>query len=374
MNEGVMRYRIPMLDLSAGIAGVRQEIDAAVRRVIDAGNFVNGPDVAAFERELGDYLGVAHCVGVNSGTDALIIGLRALGVAAGDEVLVPAFTFFATAEAVSAIGAMPVFVDIDPRTFNIDAAQLEARLTQRTRAVIPVHLYGQAANMDAILQVAQRHGLWVLEDVAQALGGTYRQRKLGSLGHAAAFSFFPSKNLGAFGDGGLLATNDTRVAALARELRQHGGADKYENERIGYNSRLDTLQAAVLRVKLPRLDAAIALRRAAAARYDELMKALPNVRTPWRNSDGGHAFNQYTVRLDRARRDAIRGRLADAGIQTEVYYPTPLHQLPVYRSGALLSLPMAEAAGREVLSLPIWPEIEANQQVFVADALRQALK
>lgn len=369
-----MPYRIPMVNLSAGIAGLRHEIDAAVRRVIEAGSFIDGPDVAAFERELGDYLGVAHCVGVNSGTDALVIGLRALGVAAGDEVLVPAFTFFATAEAVSAIGATPVFADIDPRTFNLDAAQLEAQLTPRTRAIIPVHLYGQAADMDAILQVAQRHGLWVLEDVAQALGGTYRQHKLGSLGHAAAFSFFPSKNLGGFGDGGLLATNDARVAALARQLRQHGGADKYENERIGYNSRLDTLQAAVLRVKLPGLDAAIALRRAAAARYDEMLGALPNIQTPWRNSAAGHAYNQYTVRLNPARRDAVRNRLADTGIQTKIYYPTPLHQLPVYWRDAHEALPVAQAACREVLSLPMWPEIEGSQQAFIAEALQWALK
>jgi dTDP-4-amino-4,6-dideoxygalactose transaminase len=242
---------LPMLDLSAGIAEYRPDIEHALARVIAAGEFIQGPDVAAFEAEMASYLGVSHCVAVHSGTDALVLGLRALGVGPGDEVIVPAFSFCATAEAVSLVGAMPVFVDIDPRTFNLDPAGVEAALSRHTRALLPVHLFGQGAAMDALLELAERHDLRVLEDAAQALGGRYGSRRLGSLGHAAALSFFPSKNLGAFGDGGMLATNQRGVAELCRELREHGrksGAlgNGPQHERLGYNSRLDTLQAAVL--------------------------------------------------------------------------------------------------------------------------------
>jgi dTDP-4-amino-4,6-dideoxygalactose transaminase len=369
-----VKPKVPMLDLAAGTAALRPQIDAAIARVIESGAFIQGPEVAAFESEMGRYLGVSECVGVNSGTDALVIALRALGIGPGDEVIVPTFSFFATAEAVSVVGARPVFADIDPRTFNLDPASARAQLSPATRAILPVHLYGQAAAVDAITALAREHQLFVLEDVAQALGGFYRSRPLGTLGDVAAFSFFPSKNLGAFGDGGLIATGRAELAKVCRELRQHGGKDKYQNERIGYNSRLDTLQAAILRVKLPALDAAVRGRRAAAARYDELLRGLEQVQTPWQDPAGVHAFHQYTVRLPPEKRDRVRDGLAARGIQTMLYYPTPIHRLPVYREEyAQVALPVAEAAAASVLSLPIWPEISAADQRLVTDALRAEL-
>jgi dTDP-4-amino-4,6-dideoxygalactose transaminase len=368
-----------MVDLAPGLRELRADIDAALARVIDSGLFVNGPEVRALERELAGYLGVAECVGLNSGTDALVLGLRALGVGPGHEVIVPAFSFFASAEAVSAVGAQPVFADVDPRSFNLDPAAAARAITRRTRALLPVHLFGQAAAMDRLAQLAEQHGLLLLEDAAQALGGSHRGCKLGSLGHAAALSFFPSKNLGAFGDAGVLATNSTEVAEACRQLRQHGsrsstGRGRHEHERIGHNSRLDSLQAAVLRVKLPRLDRALAARQRAAERYDALLADLPGLVRPWRDPDAAHTFHQYTVRLPATERDRVAEQLAAQGIQTMVYYPTPLHRAPAYRAAHLgLELPEAEAASRCVLSLPIWPEIEPHTQRRVADALRAAL-
>jgi dTDP-4-amino-4,6-dideoxygalactose transaminase len=374
-----MSPRVPMVDLGPGLRELRADIDAALARVIESGVFVNGPDVVALEREMASYLGVAECVGLNSGTDALALGLRALGVGPGHDVVVPSFSFFATAEAVSAIGARPVFADIDPRSYNLTAESVERVLTRQTRAIVPVHLYGQAAAMAPLLELAEQRGLLVLEDVAQALGGSYRGRRLGSLGHAAALSFFPSKTLGALGDAGMLATHSSEVAEACRQLRQHGsrrpwGYDKYQHERIGQNSRLDSLQAAVLRVKLPRLEQALAARRRAAAHYDELFSELSGLRTPWRDPDSEHVFHQYTLRLPAALRDRTHDALAAQGIQTMVYYRTPLHRLPVYQPAyARLSLTEAEAASDGVLSLPIWPEISPAAQREVAEALRCAL-
>lgn len=374
-----MTARVPMMDLRPGLRELRADIDAALGRVIESAAFVNGPDVAELEREMASYLGVAECVGLNSGTDALALGLRALGVGPGHEVVVPAFSFFATAEAVSAVGARPVFADVDRRTFNLSPESVERVLTRHTRAIVPVHLYGQAAQMAPLLALAEQRGLLVLEDVAQALGGRYRGRRLGSLGHAAALSFFPSKTLGALGDAGMLATNSSEVADACRQLRQHGsrrpwGHDKYQHECIGQNSRLDSLQAAVLRVKLPRLGSALAARRLAAAYYDELLGDLAGVSLPWRDPDAEHVFHQYTLSLPAAARDRIQDTLAAQGIQTMVYYPSPLHRLPVYHpTYAALSLPEAEASSSSVLSLPIWPEISESVQREVADALRSAL-
>lgn len=364
---------IPILDLKPEIDALWDELNAAIQRVLRDGHFIMGADVAAFEREAAAYLGVRHAVAVNSGTDALLIGLRALGVGPGDEVITSPFTFIATAEAATNLGATPVFIDIDPRTYNLDAALLEAAVTPRTKAIIPVHLYGHAAEMDAVMAVAARHGLKVLEDVAQAFSGEHRGRKLGTIGHAGAFSFFPSKNLGAFGDGGMLVTDDDAVAETARMLRVHGARRKYYNEVPGYSSRLDTLQAAILRVKLPRVEAASAGRRAAAAAYRELLRDLPGITLPCEESYARHVYHQYTVRVHDGRRDAVQQRLDTAGIGTMIYYPVPLHRLPVYAQPNAAPLPHAEQAAAEALSLPIWPQITADVQARVAAALRAAL-
>jgi len=348
------KIHIPPYDPRPEIEVLWDEIHAAIDRVLRSGRFILGPEVEAFEAEVAAYLGVKFAIGVNSGTDALVIALRALGVGPGDEVITTPFTFFATAEAISLVGATPVFVDIDPLTFNIDPHQIPAAITPRTKAILPVHLYGHAADMDPILEVAQAHGLKVLEDVAQAFGGAYKGRKLGSLGHAAAFSFFPTKNLGGFGDGGLIATNDPAVAEQARMLRAHGARKKYYNETLGYNSRLDALQAAVLRVKLKRVDEWNARRREIAARYHEALAEVKGLILPSEQSYAYHVYHQYTVRVLHGRRDEVRQRLADAGIGTMVYYPVPVHRLPVY-AWPEGSLPRAEQAAREVLSLPMGP-------------------
>lgn len=367
-----MSQRIPVLDLSPEIEILWDRLTAAMQRVVRSGQFIMGPDVAAFEQEVAQYLDVPHAVGLNSGTDALLLALRALGVGPGDEVITSPFTFIATAEAVSLLGATPVFVDIDPRTFALDVARVADALTPRTKAVIPVHLYGHAADMDALTKLAARHKLHVVEDVAQAFGGRFRGRMLGTIGQVGAFSFFPSKTLGAFGDAGLVATRDESLAETVRMLRAHGSKKKYFNEILGYNSRLDTLQAAILRVKLPHIDAWNEGRRRVAARYDELLRPIEGLSTPHIGPAVTHVFHQYTVRILGGRRDAVQARLAERGIGTMVYYPTPVHKLPVY-SHLGLTLPEAERASAEVLSLPIWPTMPTGTQDVVVRALRDAL-
>jgi dTDP-4-amino-4,6-dideoxygalactose transaminase len=361
--------RIPVLDLAPETETLWDELTAAVHGVIRSGHFIMGPNVKALEGELAEYLGVRHAVALNSGTDALVIGLRALGIGPGDEVVTTPFTFFATAEAISMVGATPVFVDIEPDTLNLDVAQVEARITPRTRALIPVHLFGHSCDMDALMALAEQHGLKVLEDVAQAFGGEHRGRKLGTIGAAGAYSFFPSKNLGCYGDGGLLATNDDQVAELAAMLRTHGSKRKYYNEEIGYNSRLDEMQAAILRVKLPHLDAYNEGRRGVADRYRTLLGDVPGITLPVEHAYARHVYHQYTIRVAGGRRDAVQQRLADAGIATMVYYPVPVHRLPVY-AGLGYELPTCQAAADEVLSLPIWPQMDAATAETVADALK----
>jgi len=366
--------RVPVLDLGPELEALWGELSSEVLRVLRSGRFVLGPDVEAFEREAAQYLGVKHAVGLNSGTDALFIGLRALGVEPGDEVVTTPFTFFATAEAISLIGATPVFADIEADSFNLDPASVEAAVTGRTRAVIPVHLFGRPVDWGRISAIAFRHDLRVLEDCAQSIGATVAGgARTGALGDAGAFSFYPTKNLGGFGDGGLLTSDDDAVAETARMLRTHGERRRYHNEMIGYNSRLDALQAALLRVKLQRLEEFNQARRAAARRYSELLADLDGALTTPAVTDG-HVFHQYTVRIHGGRRDEVRQRLDDAGIGTMVYYPIPCHRLPIYVDAyADASLPVAEAAADEVLSLPLWPAIEAATQERVADALAAAL-
>lgn len=378
MTEG--RERVPVLDLSPELEELWEELSSEALRVLRSGRFVLGPDVQAFEDEAAEYVGVRHAVGLNSGTDALVIGLRALGVEPGDEVVTTPFTFFATAEAISLIGATPVFADIEAESFNLDPASFDAAVTERTRAVIPVHLFGRPVDWGAIADVAARHGLRVLEDCAQSIGASVIEAGgaecAGALGDAGAFSFYPTKNLGGFGDGGMLTTDDDAVADAARMLRTHGERSRYNNEMIGYNSRLDALQAALLRVKLRRLGAFNSARRAAARRYGELLADLESagaLTTP--AATDGHVYHQYTLRIHGGRRDEVRERLDDAGIGTMVYYPIPCHRLPVYAEAyADVTLPVAETAADEVLSLPIWPAIEAATQERVAEALAAALR
>jgi dTDP-4-amino-4,6-dideoxygalactose transaminase len=359
---------IPVLDLTAEIDSLWDEINAALQAVLRSGQFIMGAEVKAFEAEAAAYLGVKHAIGLNSGTDGLVIGLRALGVQPGDEVITTPFTFFATTEGVEHAGATPVFVDIDPNTFNLDVSQIEAKITPRTKAIIPVHLYGQGADMRAIMDVARRHDLKILEDAAQGFGTQIDGQMLGTIGDAGVYSFFPTKNLGAYGDAGMLVTNDDDVADMARMLRVHGSKKKYHNEINGYNSRLDTMQAAILRVKLPHIDEWNQLRRAAAYRYNELLADVPNIITPTERPNVFHTYHQYTIRIANGRRDDIQAKLKAAGVGTMVYYPVPVHKLPLYADQGI-SLSCAEQAAAEVLSLPLWPLITAEIQERVVEAL-----
>jgi dTDP-4-amino-4,6-dideoxygalactose transaminase len=368
---------IPVLDLGPEIEAVWDEVSEVARRVLRSGYFVGGPEVAGFEAEAAAYLGVEHAVSLNSGTDALVIGLRALGIESGDEVVTSPFTFFASPESIGIVGATEVFADVDPDSFNIDPQHVEDAISGRTRALMPVHLFGRPADMDAISDIASRHGLAVIEDCAQSFGARfgpgsrYASRQTGAAGDVGAFSFYPTKNLGGFGDGGLLVTGDARVADRARRLRDHGSARRYENETLGYNSRLDALQAALLRVKLPRLDASNEGRRAAAIRYNELFEDMERVVVP--EVVPGHVFHQYTIRVLDGRREAVRAALADASIGSMVYYPIPCHRLPVYADRGI-SMPVAERLAAEVLSLPIWPAIATAAQERVRDVIAKELR
>ncbi len=364
--------KVPIFDPLPEVEALWDELNAAVQGVLRSGRYIMGPEVAAFEAEAAEYLGAGYAIGVNSGTDALVIGLEALAVGPGDEVITTPFTFFATAEAISQVGAVPVFVDIDPETYNIDPSLIEEKITPRTKAILPVHLFGQAAEMDPIMALAEEHGLKVLEDVAQAFGGEYRGKKLGAIGDVGAFSFFPTKNLGACGDGGLITTDDPGVAEKARMLRAHGAKKKYHNEIVGYNSRLDELQAAMLRVKLPHIDGWNEGRREVARRYDELLEGLPSIFTPREFPNRLHVYHQYTVRITDGRRDEVRERLAEDGVGTMVYYPVSVHRLPVYDSLGYQVSHSEEAEG-EVLSLPIWPLAGASLPELVAERLRGIL-
>lgn len=363
---------IPLLNLTREIEELWPELIQAISGVLRAGQFILGPGVQALEQELAAFLGVQYTIGVNSGTDALLISLRAAGVGPGDQVITTPYTFYATAEVISLLGAEPVFVDIRPDTFNMDIDQIAAQITPRTKAILPVHLFGQAADMDGLLNLARQSGLKVIEDTAQAFGGEYRGRKLGSLGDAGAFSFFPSKNLGAYGDGGLIATNDPKIAEQARMLRAHGARRKYYNEVVGYNSRLDELQAAILRVKLPRVESWNSARRQTAQIYEELLSGIPDLALPVEASYARHVYHQYTVRVLKGQRDRVQKELTRVGISTMVYYPVPVHRLPVYQELGL-NLPVAEQAAEEALSLPMGPYLTRKEQEAVCSALKSVL-
>ena len=364
---------IPVYNPKPEIEYLWPEIEVAVERVLKEGRFIMGPDVITFEQAAAEYLGVSHAVALNSGTDALVLGLRAAGVQSGDEVITTTFSFFATAEAIGNVGATPVFVDIDPKTYNIAVDQIEAQLTNRTRALIPVHLYGGSAEMDSIMDLAEKYDLVVIEDVAQAFGGRYKNKKLGTIGHVGAFSFFPTKNLGAYGDAGLLITDDDEIAEVVKMLRVHGAQKKYDNEILGYNSRMDTIQAALLKIKLDHIDDFIEKRRRVGSKYNQLLEGIDGIQLPAEVEGTYHVFNYYTIRVDDGRRDEVKTKLAEAGIGTMIYYPKPLHQLKLYQD-LNLRLPEAELAAKEVLSLPIWPHIKTESIERVANTLREILR
>jgi dTDP-4-amino-4,6-dideoxygalactose transaminase len=363
-----MPTNVPLLDLQAQYRPIRDELLAALVRVSDSQRFIMGPEIEAVEKELAALLGIRHAVSVSSGTDALLLALMALEIGPGDEVVTTAYSFFATAGAIVRVGARPVLVDIDPETFNIDPDQVANAITPRTRAIVPVHLFGQAADLDRLLEAARPAGVPIIEDAAQAIGATYRDRPVGGIGTFGCFSFFPSKNLGAFGDAGLLTTNDDRLAMRARLLRTHGMEPKYYHHLVGGNFRMDALQAAVIRVKAPHLSAWTEGRRRNAARYRALFRdaGLDAVVTlPVERSDRLHIFNQFVIRS--SDRDALKAHLDDHGIGTEIYYPVPFHLQPCfaglgYRRGVF---PHAERAAADSLALPIYAELTSDQQATV---------
>jgi dTDP-4-amino-4,6-dideoxygalactose transaminase len=359
---------IPILDLKAQYLAHREEIDSALLSVVADGQFILGPNVRALEQEIAAYVGCQYAIGVASGTDALLLTLAALGVGPGDEIITTPFTFVATASTISHRGAVPVFVDIDPRTFNLVPEMVEKAVTPRTKAIVAVHLFGQPVEMGPILEIARRHGLKVIEDAAQAIGAEEHGRRVGSFGDAGCFSFYPTKNLGAYGDGGMVTTNDPAVAEKVDILRRQGSKTKYHSEILGFNSRLDEIQAALLRVKLRHLDDWTAGRRRVADRYNELL-AGGAVTTPYERPGVRHVYHQYTIRTPR--RDELQASLKKQGIGTMIYYPIPLHRQELYSdlNYPVGSLPNSEQAGDEVLSLPIYPELTDAQVGMVAEAI-----
>ena len=375
-GQAAAAMQVPMLDLQAQYRPIRDAVIDVVTRVCDSQRFILGPEVEGMEQELAAYLGVTHAVGVSSGTDALLLAMMALGIGPGDEVVTSTYSFFATAGCVARLGAKPVFVDIDPITYNIDPAATADAVTARTRAIIPVHLYGQSADLDPLLDIAARAGVPVVEDAAQAIGATYKGRMVGGFGRAGCFSFFPSKNLGAFGDGGLVTTNDDTLAASLRRMRVHGADRQYFHQVIGGNFRLDALQAAVLRVKLPHLAGWTEARRRNAARYDELFAGAGltgRVTLPVAAPGCHHIFNQYVIRVPN--RDAVKAHLESRQVGCAIYYPVPFHEQACfaylgYRTG---QFPHAERAARETLALPIYGELTAEQQRYVVSVLSEAL-
>ncbi len=365
-----------MVDLVGQYERLRPDIDAAIAEVLASARFIGGPVVEGFERSLAEYLGVEHVVSCANGTDALQLALMALDLQPGDEVIVPAFTYVATAEVIALLRLRPVMVDVDERTFNLTGAIVEAAITDRTKAVVPVHLFGQGAEMDAIVEVADRHGLYVVEDNAQAIGARFvdrdgQRRSLGSFGNIGTTSFFPSKNLGCYGDGGALYTDDATLAEKLRMLRNHGQKKRYYHEIVGVNSRLDAIQAAVLHVKLAHLDDFIARRRRVADAYDAAFRDIDGLVIPWRDPRSDHVFHQYTLRVMDGKRDALRAHLERLGISTNIYYPVPLYRQKAFEGWTDVDyLPVTERLCEEVLSLPIHTEMDDETLEYIVDGVR----
>jgi len=373
--------KVPPFNLTRQYKVIGEEISAAVQDVLTSGCYIGGALVESFEQQFADYTGVGECIACNSGTDALYLALRALQIGPGDEVITTPFTFIATAEVISVVGAKPVFVDIDAETFNLDVNQLTAAITERTKAIIPVHLFGQSVDMTALIAIAAQKGIAVIEDCAQAVGAEWAGQKVGSIGHIGCFSFYPTKNLGACGDGGAVTTNDPALATTIRMLREHGMSRvRYRHEETGINSRLDALQAAVLRIKLRYLDQWNDARRDVAAAYHQLLNPVPGVVIPEESLGGRSVWNQYTIRLtkdgsDSSYRDEVRSKLQQLGISSTVYYPLPLHLQPVYQDLGYQvgDLPIAERACHEVLSLPMFPELSFKEQQQVVYGLKDCI-
>jgi len=373
--------QIPMLDLKCEYEYMKEDIDTAIRRCLEHQRWILGPEVKELENEIAEYIGIKHCVGVSSGTDALVLSLRALAIKLRgreyfdktDEIITTSFTFTATGDAILRAGTTPVFVDIDPETYNMcpDKTREYLKHSDKVVGIIPVHLYGQACDMDEVMKIAKEHNLFVLEDVAQAFGGMWNSKKLGSIGTAGAFSFFPSKNLGGFGDGGMVATNDDEIANLVRMLLRHGGKDKYNVEHIGYNARLDTLQAAILLAKFKYVDEFNERRQKIAQVYNESLQNLKDIIVPKTLPDAYHIYHQYTIRVLNGKRDYIQKSLKDKGISTMLYYPLPLHKMKVFENRMKISanLNESEKAATEVLSLPVEPLLKDEELEMVVKEL-----
>ncbi len=366
---------VPFVDLRVQYQALQTEIQKKFEEILASSAFILGTQVQEFEEAFANFCNVRHAIGVANGTDALILALKALGIGPGDEVITAVNTFIATAEAIVHVGATPVFVDCDPHTYNIDVTQIEAKITPRTRAIIPVHLYGQPAQMDSILEIAKKYNLYVIEDAAQAHGATYNGQRVGSMGHVACFSFYPGKNLGAYGDAGAVVTNDDEIALTVRKLRNHGGIVKYQHDLVGYNSRLDTLQAAVLLVKLKHLDEWNRQRQKNAQLYNELLSKIPRVITPNVLNGSTHVYHLYVVRIEGNVRDELQHYLKERGIQTGIHYPKPLHLTPAlkylgYQAG---DFPVAERYSQEILSLPMYPELTEREITYVVQEIEKFL-
>ena len=368
---------IQMVDLAGQYERIKPEVDAAIARVLGSTAFINGPEVKAFENELAAWNGSKHVIACANGTEALQIAMMALGLQPGDEVITASFTFVATVAGVGLLGITPVFADVLPGTFNLDPADIERKITPKTKAIVPVHLFGQTADMEVIMAIATKHKLHVIEDNAQAIGATYtfkdgRKRKSGTIGHIASTSFFPSKNLGCYGDGGALFTNDDELAKKLRRICNHGSDVRYYHEVIGVNSRLDSIQAAILRIKLKHIEAYAAARNAAATFYDRAFEGLEHVHTPVRSADSDHVFHQYTLRVTGGLRDGLKKHLEANGVPAMIYYPVPCHLQNAYRSGRFPegSLPVTERLTHEVLSLPMSTELDNEQLTHITSTVR----
>ena len=372
---------VPPLDLSLQYKTIQDEVNACVQAVLASGRYIGGSTVEAFEQDFGEYIGAQETIACNSGTDALFLALRALNIGPGDEVITTPFTFIATAEMISAVGATPVFVDIDATTFNLDIAQIPNAVTEKTKAIIPVHLFGQPVDMTRLMAVAKSHHLAVIEDCAQATGATWQGQKVGSIGDIGCFSFFPTKNLGACGDGGAVTTQDPAMAKAMRIIKEHGQSTRYSSDTIGINSRLDALQAAILRIKLRYLDTWNQQRHTLAQRYHQLLYPLSEIITPQEIPSGESVWNQYTIRVqgplnsEIKSRDYLRNYLQEQGIGSMIYYPIPLHQQPVYQYLGYQAnqFPIVERVCQEVLSLPLFPELSPEQQDQVITAIKEGL-